>query len=134
MWYKKMLLAQARLETSLGTQGVGLKNNLFGMRAPNSRKNYSEITPNNFAVFSSWESSIKDRIERDTKSFGIVIDNYNERTYLDYLKRTGYAQEQDYQDALYKLYLNSPEWNENLTNKLQLPLLGALVYIIYSLK
>jgi len=88
IWYKKMLLAQATLETSLGTQGVGLKNNLFGMRAPNSRKNYSEVTSNNFAVFSSWESSIKDRIERDTKSFGIIIDNYNERTYLDYLKRT----------------------------------------------
>jgi len=75
------------------------------MRAPNTRKNYIGITDNGFAKFITPEQSIRDRIERDTKSYNIDPNKYTDTLYFDYLKRTGYAEEgQSYIDQLKTLY------------------------------
>lgn len=58
-----LLYAQAQHETGNFKSDLFKRaNNLFGMKAPNSRKNYTGVS-NGYAVYSSWQSSLMDMVQ-----------------------------------------------------------------------
>ena len=90
-----LLYAQAQHETGNFKSDLFKRaKNLFGMKAPNSRKNYTGES-NGYAVYSSWQSSLMDMVQY-LKERSLPLSEVAEMgpyEYASYLKSKNYYED-----------------------------------------
>mgnify|MGYP000114614940 CR=1 FL=1 len=97
IWYPQIALKQAKLETGDFTSDIFKdNNNLFGFRVFGSWKGKEMPFKNRgHLVFPHWTKSVEHYKMWQKK-------NYNQKTYLQFLKRVGYAEATNYTEILKK--------------------------------
>ncbi len=94
--YPEVVMAQAYIETGLGSAGVGRTNkNLFGMRYPTTRVTLAIGEEYGFAVFDNYKESVLDYKLWQTTVFGvnnnISLDEYYQTLDMIYSENKNYS-------------------------------------------
>lgn len=119
-YYWRALYAQAFHETGgFHSHIYRVCSNMFGMKAPNSRRLYCKIQ-NGYACYSSYGLSILDRVKWDLqKSDFEAPENDNEvlNIYFPYLLTHNYATDPDYLEKVRNIYtqlfINGNQFNDD---------------------
>lgn len=115
----KLFISQAFHETGNFSSQVFKENkNLFGMRHPKIRKNYSQGTKHNHAYYSSYFDSIRDYFIRQ-KVFSIS-NTSSVKTYVNETVNSNYAEDSGY----------AFKWL-NIYNRIKSPKLFTLFVIVF---
>jgi len=108
--YYQMLYTQAVLESGYFKSNIFMNtSNMFGMKAPNSRRLYCKsvnYSDGDFAAYNSIGTGIADRIGWDTQKSDFILPQTvsDSQAYFDYVAKHGYATDPNYSIKLVELY------------------------------